>query len=74
MSNDKLICRKCKVTAEVILKKNKPHQVICPRCGAVEDFKIAAKTAARDHVENLLLSGLKNVKNRRKSTSKFCVG
>ena len=74
MSKDRLICKKCKVTAEVILKKNKPHQVLCPRCGAVEDFKIATEEAARDYAEELLLSDLKIVTKRRKPTSKFRIG
>ena len=74
MSKDRFVCRRCNVEAEVILKKDKPHQVVCPSCGAVENFEVAKITIAREHVEDLLFTGLKIVKNRRKPTSKFCVG
>lgn len=74
MSKEYITCRRCKVTAEVILKKDKPYQMRCPRCGTVENYKVAIEEAARDNVEDLLLSNLNIVKKRRKSTSKFRVG
>lgn len=74
MNKEYITCRRCKVTAEVILKKDKPYQMRCPSCGAVENYKVAIEQAARDNVEDLLLSNLNIVKKRRKSTSKFRVG
>ena len=38
MANEPIKCSSCNVGAHVILERDIPQQVVCPRCGTSEDY------------------------------------
>ena len=40
MSDKPVKCRDCKFDAKVVMEDDKPKRVVCPVCGASEDFDV----------------------------------
>ena len=44
MADKPIKCRDCQIDAQVVVENDQPQRVVCPRCGASEEFDITVRS------------------------------
>ena len=69
MENYKLICRRCKILAEVEIIKNNPSRVTCTKCGYSTGYNKAIEEAVLDFSSNSISKMLEETTRNSKYMS-----